>query len=128
MNALFWTGVEMTPEPWQLSPLTTAALPAGKGAGTLLSLTPSLCVAGAATAVGGLSRRIHSNARRHDNHLQLCRVQKMMRGQKIKVLTEGRLPLTPRSSFFFSDSVVGFVSPSLREVVHPRGLVKRGPP
>lgn len=52
-------------------------------------MTPGLCGAGAATAVGGVSQRIQDNARRHDNHLQLCRVQKMMRGQKTKVLAEG---------------------------------------
>ncbi|XP_029681523.1 rho guanine nucleotide exchange factor 39 [Takifugu rubripes] len=44
----------------------------------------------AATTVGGVSQRIQNNARHHDNHLQLCRVQKMMRGQKTKVLAKGR--------------------------------------
>ncbi|KAM9310068.1 rho guanine nucleotide exchange factor 39 [Pholidichthys leucotaenia] len=41
-------------------------------------------------AVSTVSQRIQDNARRHENHLQLCRVQKLLKGQKTKVLAAGR--------------------------------------
>lgn len=45
--------------------------------------------AGAVTSVSEVSRRIQDNARSHENHLQLCRVQKLLKGQKTKVLAAG---------------------------------------
>uniref|UniRef100_A0A3B4ZS66 Rho guanine nucleotide exchange factor 39 n=1 Tax=Stegastes partitus TaxID=144197 RepID=A0A3B4ZS66_9TELE len=45
---------------------------------------------GAVTAVSKVSCRIQDNARRHENHLQLCRVQKLLKGRKTKVLAAGR--------------------------------------
>ncbi|XP_041832816.1 rho guanine nucleotide exchange factor 39 isoform X2 [Melanotaenia boesemani] len=44
----------------------------------------------AVTAVCEVSQRIQDNARHHENHLQLCRVQKLLKGRKTKVLTTGR--------------------------------------
>uniref|UniRef100_H3C560 Rho guanine nucleotide exchange factor (GEF) 39 n=1 Tax=Tetraodon nigroviridis TaxID=99883 RepID=H3C560_TETNG len=78
-------------------------------------------VSRSATAVNDISQRIQSNARRHNNHLQLCRVQKMLKGQKTKVLAEGRwyiregwlnvVPLKgtgakPKMFFLFSDMLL----------------------
>uniref|UniRef100_UPI0037E96EBF rho guanine nucleotide exchange factor 39 n=1 Tax=Semicossyphus pulcher TaxID=241346 RepID=UPI0037E96EBF len=37
-----------------------------------------------------VSQRIQNNTRRHENHLQLCRVQKLLKGRKTKVLAAGR--------------------------------------
>uniref|UniRef100_A0A3B5ABU6 Rho guanine nucleotide exchange factor 39 n=1 Tax=Stegastes partitus TaxID=144197 RepID=A0A3B5ABU6_9TELE len=47
-------------------------------------------LARAVTAVSKVSCRIQDNARRHENHLQLCRVQKLLKGRKTKVLAAGR--------------------------------------
>ncbi|XP_023151654.1 rho guanine nucleotide exchange factor 39 isoform X2 [Amphiprion ocellaris] len=47
-------------------------------------------LARAVTAVCEVSRRIQDNARCHENHLQLCRVQKLLKGRKTKVLATGR--------------------------------------
>ncbi|KAF7652652.1 hypothetical protein LDENG_00094010 [Lucifuga dentata] len=44
----------------------------------------------AVAAVCEVSQHIHNNARRHENHLQLCRVQKLLKGRKTKVLAAGR--------------------------------------
>ncbi|KAM6962007.1 rho guanine nucleotide exchange factor 39 isoform 1-T2 [Tautogolabrus adspersus] len=44
----------------------------------------------AVDAVCETSQRIQNNTRRHENHLQLCRVQKLLKGQKTKVLAAGR--------------------------------------
>ncbi|XP_040886196.1 rho guanine nucleotide exchange factor 39 isoform X2 [Toxotes jaculatrix] len=44
----------------------------------------------AVAAVCEVSHRIEDNARRHENHLQLCRVQKLLKGRKTKVLAAGR--------------------------------------
>ncbi|XP_050933624.1 rho guanine nucleotide exchange factor 39 [Lates calcarifer] len=44
----------------------------------------------AVTAVCEVSQRIQNNTRRHENHLQLCRVQKLLKGRKTKVLSAGR--------------------------------------
>ncbi|XP_035482152.2 rho guanine nucleotide exchange factor 39 isoform X3 [Scophthalmus maximus] len=44
----------------------------------------------AVTAVGKVSQRIQNNTRRHENHLQLCRVQKLLKGRSTKVLAAGR--------------------------------------
>ncbi|XP_029317990.1 rho guanine nucleotide exchange factor 39 isoform X2 [Cottoperca gobio] len=44
----------------------------------------------AVTAVCDVSQRIQNNTRRHENHLQLCRVQKLLKGRKTKVLAAGR--------------------------------------
>lgn len=83
--------MEITPEPWQLLLLTTTALSI-RMTTYFSNWHQFFACAGAATAVGDVSQCIQSNARRHDNHLQLCRVQRMMRGQKTKVLAEGRHP------------------------------------
>ncbi|KAG8005846.1 Rho guanine nucleotide exchange factor 39, partial [Nibea albiflora] len=40
----------------------------------------------AVTAVCMVSQRIHKNTQCHENHLQLCRVQKLLKGRKTKVL------------------------------------------
>ncbi|KAI4802713.1 hypothetical protein KUCAC02_006292, partial [Chaenocephalus aceratus] len=40
----------------------------------------------AVTAICDVSQRIQDNTRRHENHLQLCRVQKLLKGRKTKVL------------------------------------------
>lgn len=47
------------------------------------------CAAGAVAAVEELHQRIQNNTRRHENHLQLCRVQKLLKGRKTKVLAAG---------------------------------------
>ncbi|TMS02887.1 rho guanine nucleotide exchange factor 39 isoform X1 [Larimichthys crocea] len=44
----------------------------------------------AVTAVCVVSQRIHNNNQCHENHLQLCRVQKLLKGRKTKVLAAGR--------------------------------------
>lgn len=44
----------------------------------------------AMTAMCEVSQRIQNNTRRHENHLQLCRVQKLLKGRKTKVLAAGR--------------------------------------
>ncbi|XP_030004364.1 rho guanine nucleotide exchange factor 39 isoform X2 [Sphaeramia orbicularis] len=44
----------------------------------------------AVSAVSEVSQRIENNTRRHENHLQLCRVQKLLKGRKTKVLAPGR--------------------------------------
>ncbi|XP_034529290.1 rho guanine nucleotide exchange factor 39 [Notolabrus celidotus] len=44
----------------------------------------------AVDAVCEVSQRIQNNAQRHENHLQLCRVQKLLKGRKTKVLAAGR--------------------------------------
>ncbi|XP_019721794.1 rho guanine nucleotide exchange factor 39 [Hippocampus comes] len=44
----------------------------------------------AVAAVEELHQRIQNNTRRHENHLQLCRVQKLLKGRKTKVLAAGR--------------------------------------
>lgn len=44
----------------------------------------------AVKAVSEVSQRIQDNARSHENHLQLRRVQKLLKGQKTKVLAPGR--------------------------------------
>ncbi|KAM9334532.1 rho guanine nucleotide exchange factor 39 [Symphorus nematophorus] len=44
----------------------------------------------AVTAICAVSQRIQNNTQRHENHLQLCRVQKLLKGRKTKVLAAGR--------------------------------------
>ena len=44
---------------------------------------------GALTAVSEVSQHILNNTQRHENHLQLCRVQKLLKGRKTKVLAAG---------------------------------------
>ncbi|XP_034019444.1 rho guanine nucleotide exchange factor 39 [Thalassophryne amazonica] len=44
----------------------------------------------AMSAVCDVSQHILDNTRCHDNHLQLCRVQKLLKGRKTKVLAAGR--------------------------------------
>uniref|UniRef100_A0A096MIB6 Rho guanine nucleotide exchange factor (GEF) 39 n=1 Tax=Poecilia formosa TaxID=48698 RepID=A0A096MIB6_POEFO len=44
----------------------------------------------ALVAVCEVSQRIQGNAQRHENHLQLCRVQKLLQGRKTRVLAPGR--------------------------------------
>lgn len=44
---------------------------------------------GAVTAVSKVSQRIQNNTQCHENHLQLCRVQKLLKGRKTKVLAAG---------------------------------------
>ncbi|XP_057711119.1 rho guanine nucleotide exchange factor 39 [Corythoichthys intestinalis] len=44
----------------------------------------------AVAAVEELHQRIQNNTRRHENHLQLRRVQKLLKGRKTKVLAAGR--------------------------------------
>ncbi|XP_062300168.1 rho guanine nucleotide exchange factor 39 [Scomber scombrus] len=44
----------------------------------------------AVTAVCEVSQRIQNNTRCHENHLQLCRVQKLLKGRKTKVSASGR--------------------------------------
>ncbi|KAI3367054.1 hypothetical protein L3Q82_009687, partial [Scortum barcoo] len=43
----------------------------------------------AMTAICEVSQHIQNNTLRHENHLQLCRVQKLLKGRKTKVLVEG---------------------------------------
>ncbi|XP_024912938.1 rho guanine nucleotide exchange factor 39 [Cynoglossus semilaevis] len=47
-------------------------------------------LSGAVMAVCEVSQRIQNNARRHENHLQLCRVQKLLKGRSTKVMAAGR--------------------------------------
>ncbi|KAG7454459.1 hypothetical protein MATL_G00259940, partial [Megalops atlanticus] len=44
----------------------------------------------AVKAISGVSQRIQDNARSHENHLQMQRVQKLLKGRKTKVLAPGR--------------------------------------
>ncbi|XP_047245290.1 rho guanine nucleotide exchange factor 39 isoform X1 [Girardinichthys multiradiatus] len=44
----------------------------------------------AVAAMCDVSQRIHDNAQRHENQLQLCRVQKLLKGRKTRVLAPGR--------------------------------------
>ncbi|KAJ8245523.1 hypothetical protein GJAV_G00271650 [Gymnothorax javanicus] len=44
----------------------------------------------AVKAISGVSQRIQDNARSHENHLQLQRVQRLLKGRKTKVLAPGR--------------------------------------
>ncbi|XP_037318404.2 rho guanine nucleotide exchange factor 39 [Pungitius pungitius] len=75
----------------------------------------------AVDAVNEVFQRIQNNTRCHENHLQLCRVQKLLKGKKTKVLAEGRWYLregwltvvppkgadaTPRMFFLFSDMLL----------------------
>uniref|UniRef100_A0A3B5KX27 Rho guanine nucleotide exchange factor (GEF) 39 n=1 Tax=Xiphophorus couchianus TaxID=32473 RepID=A0A3B5KX27_9TELE len=50
----------------------------------------SLISVGAVAAVCEVFQRIQGNAQRHENHLQLCRVQKLLQGRKTRVLAPGR--------------------------------------
>ncbi|KAL4660259.1 rho guanine nucleotide exchange factor 39 [Arapaima gigas] len=47
-------------------------------------------LSGAVKAVSEVAQRIQDNARSHENHLQLRRVQRLLKGQKTKVLAPGR--------------------------------------
>ncbi|KPP68571.1 hypothetical protein Z043_112741 [Scleropages formosus] len=47
-------------------------------------------VPGAVKAVSEVAQRIQDNARSHENHLQLRRVQRLLKGRKTKVLAPGR--------------------------------------
>ncbi|KAK1906225.1 Rho guanine nucleotide exchange factor 39 [Dissostichus eleginoides] len=51
----------------------------------------------AVAAICDVSQRIQDNTRRHENHLQLCRVQKLLKGRKTKVLAAGpsQAPVPP---------------------------------
>ncbi|XP_067437804.1 rho guanine nucleotide exchange factor 39 [Thunnus thynnus] len=75
----------------------------------------------AVVAVCEVSQRIQNNTRRHENHLQLCRVQKLLKGRKTKVLAaerwyirEGWLKMVPpkgaeakpKMFFLFSDMLL----------------------
>ncbi|XP_044199750.1 rho guanine nucleotide exchange factor 39 [Thunnus albacares] len=75
----------------------------------------------AVAAVCEVSQRIQNNTRRHENHLQLCRVQKLLKGRKTKVLAaerwyirEGWLKMVPpkgaeakpKMFFLFSDMLL----------------------
>ncbi|KAI9517009.1 hypothetical protein NQZ68_011486 [Dissostichus eleginoides] len=75
----------------------------------------------AVAAICDVSQRIQDNTRRHENHLQLCRVQKLLKGRKTKVLAAGRwfiregwLKVVPRKGavakpkmfFLFSDMLL----------------------
>ncbi|XP_071358587.1 rho guanine nucleotide exchange factor 39 isoform X2 [Trachinotus anak] len=75
----------------------------------------------AVTAVSEVSQRIQNNTRRHENHLQLCRVQKLLKGRKTKVLAAGRwyiregwlnvvppkgAEVKPKMFFLFSDMLL----------------------
>uniref|UniRef100_A0A3Q4I187 Rho guanine nucleotide exchange factor (GEF) 39 n=1 Tax=Neolamprologus brichardi TaxID=32507 RepID=A0A3Q4I187_NEOBR len=50
----------------------------------------TVCVSGAVTVVCEVSQHIEDNTRHHENHLELCRVQKLLKGRKMKVLAPGR--------------------------------------
>uniref|UniRef100_A0A8C4YZR7 Rho guanine nucleotide exchange factor (GEF) 39 n=1 Tax=Gadus morhua TaxID=8049 RepID=A0A8C4YZR7_GADMO len=78
-------------------------------------------LSGAARAVSEVSCRIQDNARSHQNHLQLLRVQRLLKGRRTKVLAPGRwfiregwlrrvptkgVEATPRMFFLFSDMLV----------------------
>ncbi|XP_061618498.1 rho guanine nucleotide exchange factor 39 [Phyllopteryx taeniolatus] len=75
----------------------------------------------AVAAVEELHQRIQNNTRRHENHLQLCRVQKLLKGRKTKVLAAGRwyiregwlkvvpskgADVKPKMFFLFSDMLL----------------------
>uniref|UniRef100_A0A8C9RVQ8 Rho guanine nucleotide exchange factor (GEF) 39 n=1 Tax=Scleropages formosus TaxID=113540 RepID=A0A8C9RVQ8_SCLFO len=47
-------------------------------------------LSGAVKAVSEVAQRIQDNARSHENHLQLRRVQRLLKGRKTKVLAPGR--------------------------------------
>ncbi|XP_024138235.1 rho guanine nucleotide exchange factor 39 [Oryzias melastigma] len=66
-------------------------------------------------------QRIEDNTRRHENHLQLCRVQKLLKGKRTKIMTAGRWYIRegwlnmvpqkgdgakPRMFFLFSDMLL----------------------
>nr|XP_015208416.1 PREDICTED: rho guanine nucleotide exchange factor 39 [Lepisosteus oculatus] len=72
----------------------------------------------AVKAISEVSQRIQDNARSHENHLQMHRVQKLLKGRKTKVLAPGRwyiregwlraVPINgedakPKMFFLFSD-------------------------
>ncbi|CAL8405249.1 unnamed protein product [Arctogadus glacialis] len=50
------------------------------------SLAEQVVLPGAARAVSEVSCRIQDNARSHQNHLQLLRVQRLLKGRRTKVL------------------------------------------
>uniref|UniRef100_A0A8C8DJM7 Rho guanine nucleotide exchange factor (GEF) 39 n=1 Tax=Oryzias sinensis TaxID=183150 RepID=A0A8C8DJM7_9TELE len=71
--------------------------------------------------VNKVFQRIEDNTRRHENHLQLCRVQKLLKGKRTKILTAGRWYIRegwlnkvpqkgdeakPRMFFLFSDMLL----------------------
>uniref|UniRef100_A0A3P9LFZ6 Rho guanine nucleotide exchange factor 39 n=1 Tax=Oryzias latipes TaxID=8090 RepID=A0A3P9LFZ6_ORYLA len=71
--------------------------------------------------VSKVFQRIEDNTRRHENHLQLCRVQKLLKGKRTKILTAGRWYIRegwlnkvpqkgdeakPRMFFLFSDMLL----------------------
>ncbi|XP_034719085.1 rho guanine nucleotide exchange factor 39 isoform X2 [Etheostoma cragini] len=75
----------------------------------------------AVSAVCDVSQRIQDNARCHENHLQLCRVQKLLKGRKTKVSAAGRwyiregwlkvvpskgADVQPKMFFLFSDMLL----------------------
>ncbi|XP_072233316.1 rho guanine nucleotide exchange factor 39 isoform X2 [Leuresthes tenuis] len=75
----------------------------------------------AVTAVCEVSQRIRENTRCHENHLQLCRVQKLLKGRKTRVLASGRwyiregwlkivppkgVEAKPKMFFLFSDMLL----------------------
>ncbi|XP_061085757.1 rho guanine nucleotide exchange factor 39 isoform X1 [Conger conger] len=47
-------------------------------------------LSGAVKAISAVAQRIQDNARSQENHLQLLRVQKLLKGRKTKVLAPGR--------------------------------------
>lgn len=49
----------------------------------------SIFIVGAMTAICEVSMHIENNTKCHENRLQLCRVQKLLKGQKTKVLAAG---------------------------------------
>ncbi|XP_061769212.1 rho guanine nucleotide exchange factor 39 isoform X1 [Nerophis ophidion] len=75
----------------------------------------------AVAAVELLHQRIQNNTRCHENHLQLCRVQKLLKGRKTKVFAAGRwyiregwlkvvpskgADVKPKMFFLFSDMLL----------------------
>ncbi|XP_059182286.1 rho guanine nucleotide exchange factor 39 [Centropristis striata] len=75
----------------------------------------------AVSAICEVSQRIENNTRCHENHLQLCRVQKLLKGRKTKVSAAGRWYIregwlkvvpqkgaeaTPKMFFLFSDMLL----------------------
>lgn len=56
-----------------------------------LPLFHAMCPFGAEAvkAVSEVAQRIQDNARSHENHLQLRRVQKQLKGRKTRILTPG---------------------------------------
>lgn len=49
----------------------------------------SVFIVGAMTEICKVSMHIENNTKCHENHLQLCRVQKLLKGQKTNVLVAG---------------------------------------